>query len=87
MRDCLSLGRKIKLADMIFGAKICLQACLFILEKLVSYYSSTKKFVAKFALVSSGFYTAALPIELSSQRGLVASLIQFNARNTAILLY
>ena len=53
MRDYLSLGRKIKLADMIFGAKICLQACLFILEKLVSYYSSTKKFVAKFALVFS----------------------------------
>ena len=32
---------------------------------------------AGFELTSSGFQTAALPIELSSQLGLVASLIQF----------
>ena len=32
---------------------------------------------AGFELASSGFETAALPIELSSQLGLVASLIQF----------
>ena len=32
---------------------------------------------AEFELASSGIQTAALPIELSSQQGLVASLIQF----------
>ena len=41
--------------------------------------STTKNsfFRAGFKLASSGFKTAALPIELSSQLGLVASLIQF----------